>query len=291
MSRIYPYAGFWRRAVALLIDSLIIGIVSSVLYILCLGIPVFKLALQQPQSQDPKAFLALFGSMLLFQVAAFVFFWLYFALQESGKAQATLGKKAMGIKVVGADGGRISFWRATGRTFGKMVSNMTLYFGYYMAGFTAKRQALHDLMATTYVVREDFQPGQEKPVLNFSVGGLIASILATLLPIILAVAALIIGIILLPEEDYPQSMENLDRRIMDARASTKMIRLSMEKGDEKTPLPLTEDDISYAQTDDGYRAEFTDKEGNRFVLFRPKDGFGTCCAEGNCELIERAPCK
>ncbi|MDO5764330.1 MAG: RDD family protein, partial [Elusimicrobiales bacterium] len=261
MSRIYPYAGFWRRAVALLIDSLIIGIVSSVLYILCLGIPVFKLALQQPQSQDPKAFLALFGSMLLFQVAAFVFFWLYFALQESGKAQATLGKKAMGIKVVGADGGRISFWRATGRTFGKMVSNMTLYFGYYMAGFTAKRQALHDLMATTYVVREDFQPGQEKPVLNFSVGGLIASILATLLPIILAVAALIIGIILLPEEDYPQSMENLDRRIMDARASTKMIRLSMEKGDEKTPLPLTEDDISYAQTDDGYRAEFTDKEG------------------------------
>lgn len=290
MSRIYPYAGFWRRAVALLIDSLIIGIVSSVLYILCLGIPVFKLALQQPQSQDPKAFLALFGSMLLFQVVAFVFFWLYFALQESGKAQATLGKKAMGIKVVGADGGRISFWRATGRTFGKMVSNMTLYFGYYMAGFTAKRQALHDLMATTYVVREDFRPGQEKPALNFSVGGLIASILATLLPIILAVAALIIGIILLPETDS-QSIGSLERQITATQAKSKMFLLSIEDEGEKTPLPLTENDISYSQTDDGYRAEFTDKEGNRFVLLNQNGKYDACCAEGACELLEEESCR
>lgn len=291
MSRIYPYAGFWRRAVAFFLDSLIIGIVLSVLYIAVWGTQFFKLIAQDPQTLGPTAFLPIMGSMILFQILAFVFFWLYFALQESGQAQATLGKRVMGIKVVGADGERISFWHATGRTLGKIVSNMTLYFGYYMAGFTAKRQALHDLMAATYVVREDFQPGQDKPVLNFSVGGLIVSILAALLPIMVMLGSFIIGMMLLQEENYPQSMEDLDRRIMATRANTKMLRLSIEKEGGKTPLPITENDILYSKTDDGYRAEFTDTEGNHFALFLPNEEFDACCAEGNCELIAVDPCK
>lgn len=287
MSKIYPYAGFWRRALALLIDSLLIGIGSSVLFAVFFGIQFFRLLGQQNQQTDPKAVLMMMGSMFLLQVLCFVFFWLYFALQESGKAQATLGKRVMGIKVVGPNGERISFWRATGRTFGKMVSNMTLYFGYYMAGFTAKRQALHDLMATTYVVREDFQPGQEKPALNFSVGGLIASILAALLPIILILVT-VIGLIFLQEKT--QSMESLDRQITVTQAKSKMFLLSIEDAGKNTPLPLTENDISYSKTDDGYRAEFTDKKGNRFVLLHQNGKYDVCCAEGACKLLEEPSC-
>jgi uncharacterized RDD family membrane protein YckC len=79
-------------------------------------------------------------------------FWLYFALFESSSKRATPGKMAIGIVVTGMNGERISFGRATGRTFGKYISSLILCFGYFMAGWTEKRQALHDVMAGTLVV-------------------------------------------------------------------------------------------------------------------------------------------
>jgi uncharacterized RDD family membrane protein YckC len=51
-------------------------------------------------------------------------------------------------------GSRISFGRATGRYFARWISNMTLTIGYIMAGFTAKKQALHDIIAGTLVMRK-----------------------------------------------------------------------------------------------------------------------------------------
>lgn len=288
MSRIYPYAGFWRRAVALFIDSLIIGIISSVLYGIVLGTQFFKLATQNPQNPDPTAFLPIMGSMILFQILAFVFFWLYFALQESSKAQATLGKRVMGLKVVGADGGRISFGRATGRTLGKWVSNMTLYFGYYMAGFTKKRQALHDLMADTFVVQHAFQTGDEKPALNFSTGGLIASILATILPIIFIALMMIAGVAAaLTETD--SKMDSLLVRSKAIRAKTNLFLLAIDE--DKDVPPAEEDGVSYSKTVNGYQAVFSDDAGNRFVLREKKGEYDACCAEGNCELIQIDPCK
>ena len=82
--------------------------------------------------------------------------WLYFALMESSVNQATLGKMALGIKVTDLDGNRISFGRATGRYFGKIVSGMILYIGFIMAGFTEKKQALHDIMASCLVVNKQY---------------------------------------------------------------------------------------------------------------------------------------
>lgn len=78
--------------------------------------------------------------------------WLYFALQESSAAQATLGKRALGLRVVGPGGGRITFARATGRHFAKWLSALPLGLGFLMAVFTEKKQALHDLLAGTCVV-------------------------------------------------------------------------------------------------------------------------------------------
>jgi uncharacterized RDD family membrane protein YckC len=80
--------------------------------------------------------------------------WLYFTIFESSSLQATPGKMALGIIVTDLSGNRISFARANGRYWGKILSGLTLGIGYIMAGFTRKKQALHDIMAGTLVVKK-----------------------------------------------------------------------------------------------------------------------------------------
>lgn len=80
--------------------------------------------------------------------------WLYSAFMESGSMQATLGKKALGLKVVDLDGQRISFLQATGRHFGKFLSSAILLIGYLMMLWDDKKQTLHDKMAGTLVIKD-----------------------------------------------------------------------------------------------------------------------------------------
>ncbi len=77
--------------------------------------------------------------------------WLYEALMESSSRQATLGKMIFQMKVTDLSGSRISFARATGRYFAKWLSGLTLFIGYIIAGFTERKQALHDMVAGTLV--------------------------------------------------------------------------------------------------------------------------------------------
>jgi len=80
--------------------------------------------------------------------------WLYFAGMESSTRQATFGKAAMSLRVTDGNGQPLTFGHATGRFFAKIVSGMIpLAIGYIMAGFTAKKQALHDMIASTLVLR------------------------------------------------------------------------------------------------------------------------------------------
>ncbi len=94
---------------------------------------------------------AIFGAAMILNIVHIAIFWLYFALMESSKFQGTIGKIVLGIIVTDIDGNRISFARATGRYFGKILSGLILFIGYIMAGFTEKKQALHDMMAGTLV--------------------------------------------------------------------------------------------------------------------------------------------
>lgn len=80
--------------------------------------------------------------------------WIYYALMESSGWQATLGKKVLGLKVTDLAGNRISFARASGRFFGKILSGMLLLVGFMMAGFTERKQALHDILAGCLVLRQ-----------------------------------------------------------------------------------------------------------------------------------------
>ena len=151
------HAGFWRRSAALLIDGLLIGVVlAAVQAVLGLG-TVAALA------DGNVGAGAVVGSIMLFALLVFVGQWLYFALFESAAAQATPGKMAMGIKVVDDAGRRIGFGRASGRYFGKIISGMTFNVGYMLAGWTERKQALHDMMAATLVVFRDVDPAQPLP--------------------------------------------------------------------------------------------------------------------------------
>ena len=157
------YAGFWKRFAAYLIDSIIIGAVVGIMFFLFGGL--FGLGMMSQdmefnqdtmETQNPEALLvgALLGTFMLFWVVAIVAQWLYFALMEASSNQGTLGKMALGIKVTDAMGYPITFGRATGRYFGKILSGAILMIGYLMAAFTERKQALHDMMAGTLVVNK-----------------------------------------------------------------------------------------------------------------------------------------
>jgi len=76
----------------------------------------------------------------------------YYATMESSVTQGTLGKMAVGVKVIDSSGNRLTFPHALGRHAAKILSGLTLCIGYMMAGFTERKRALHDMIASTLVV-------------------------------------------------------------------------------------------------------------------------------------------
>jgi len=80
---------------------------------------------------------------------------LYSTLMESSKLQATVGKLALGLKVTDLQGNKLDFVKALVRNLCKIISNFTLLIGYIMAGFTEKKQALHDMIASTLVLKKN----------------------------------------------------------------------------------------------------------------------------------------
>jgi uncharacterized RDD family membrane protein YckC len=153
------YAGFWVRFAAYLIDGLILGIpfgIVAIVLIFMFG--GFGMMLHR-QPVEPGAAMALAAPIFLVFLLAMFFFlilqWLYFAGMESSERQATFGKSVMALRVANVEGMPISFGHATGRFFAKIVSGMIPFaIGYIMAAFTEKKQALHDFIAGTLVLRK-----------------------------------------------------------------------------------------------------------------------------------------
>jgi uncharacterized RDD family membrane protein YckC len=121
--------------------------------------------LQAEQDFTIAAFFMFIMLMGIIGLLALILQWLYFALMESSKNQATLGKMIVGIIVTDLYGNRISFGKASGRFFGKILSGLILNIGYIIAAFTEKKQALHDMIAGCLVVNKaelTFQKLQQK---------------------------------------------------------------------------------------------------------------------------------
>lgn len=151
------YAGFWKRFAAAILDSALLMLVLIVM----VGV--------SPEGSDKPL-----------SLAGFLLVWLYFAFMERSPKQATLGKMVLGIKVVDLQGNRISFWRATGRFFGKYISNFTVGIGYVMVAFTNRKQALHDMIASCLVVNKAVIPSdlqQASPTTGMSTGVIVGLVI------------------------------------------------------------------------------------------------------------------
>lgn len=256
-----PYAGFCKRALAFVIDCILLSVPATVI---CLPLMLLSLgALAQLPDSDALAAASLVGWIFLWNALAAVSFWLYFALLESGKRQATFGKRLLGIKVVGADGGRIRFGRATGRVFAKFLSYAIMYIGFIMAACTNRKRALHDYIAETYVVRADFRPGDDLPdTPKHMVWLAIAVILAALL-FGVGMINTIINAEVLAEPAFSQ------------QASVRLQQLAAQRA--PVAQPLEEDGFTFYRNIDGYRAVRNTENG--YTLYLPMGENEVCCEE------------
>lgn len=137
------YAGFCLRFVAALIDGLVIGIPIVVVAIAVTLLAVearWAAALDQVPDQ-------------VWNLLAHAIIWPYYALMESSRLQATVGKLAMGIIVTDMEGDRVTFARASGRHFGKLLSEFCCMLGYIVAAFDVRKQAWHDSISSCLVIR------------------------------------------------------------------------------------------------------------------------------------------
>ncbi|MCC4597532.1 RDD family protein [Xanthomonas campestris pv. phormiicola] len=143
-------AGFWKRTAAYLIDGMLVGMVSQVIqFAVMLGFFGFSsLGSGSPDFSTPGGIVML----VLVYLLPLAMSALYFGLFHASTKQATLGKMAVGIKVVRTDGSRISLGRGIGRYFGFLLSSLTIFIGFLMAAFTERKQALHDMLCDTLVV-------------------------------------------------------------------------------------------------------------------------------------------
>lgn len=293
-SKLGEYSGFWIRFAALFIDGIALFAINMVLTMIMGGL------IAVGGADNPAVMLPIVGGyyLVIFGVS-----WAYFALQESSAAQATLGKRALGLVVADVDGERISLARATGRWAAHGISNLTLLIGYVIQPFTGNKQALHDMIAGTVVMNKQTVgqvggQGTAKPNNNGAVIVIVA---------VVAVFAVIAVIGILAAIAIPQYSEYQNKALVklaqsDARNATIAL---MGYSQDHTEPPSSIDDLSIKSSpnvelkllDDqqGVKATIT-KSGalqDKSIAYVIHDGETSCItnlpkgkAPNNCEIQE-----
>lgn len=145
----YGYAGFWRRFLAVFIDGLVVGAMGMVIVLPMTFAFGFYAASSPGRAPGPAVAI---GFQVIVQLISLGLN-LTYQLWMIRKHDATLGKMALGLKLLRADGTKLSKGRIVGRYFAHFVSAITLYIGYMMAGWDDEKRALHDRICDTRVIR------------------------------------------------------------------------------------------------------------------------------------------
>ena len=128
-----PRAGWWRRFAGAFLDGILVSIVNVVV------------------TQVANSTVGCLAAIVVGNG--------YFEYFEGGPTGQTLGKKALGIRVIDANaGGSIGYGRALIRYFGRWISSIPLLLGYFWMLWDSERQCWHDKFATDYVVPVDAYP-------------------------------------------------------------------------------------------------------------------------------------
>jgi len=160
------YAGFWIRFCAYLIDYIILSIplwiITTIIFLIFLSTSdVFYYMMydstymyRELTNEEAISFMVSYYSALLIMIIInFIGAVAYFGGLHASKWQATIGKKIFGLKVTDMSGNRISFWKAVGRYAAMAFLSGIFLIGYIMAAFTDKKQSLHDIIASTIVIK------------------------------------------------------------------------------------------------------------------------------------------
>ena len=142
------YAGFWLRVWAGAVDVFLEALAALLLII----IVDIAMKIVTPQF-GLSSITARYFTGIVFILVLTIGGWLYCACSESSSARATIGKRIFGLQVVTAAGDKLSFGQASVRHFMKFLSLFTASVGFMMAGWTKRRQALHDMPQDCLVVR------------------------------------------------------------------------------------------------------------------------------------------
>jgi uncharacterized RDD family membrane protein YckC len=145
------YGGFWIRVAAQLLDGLILGAIFTPIFLLFILPVLLRIIKEANSGHEPPV--ELFGVIFLLVPITWIGRWLYDALLTSSTWQGTVGKRVLHLKVTDEAGNKISFGRATGRFFGKLVSGMAMDIGFIMVAFTDRKRGLHDMIAGTVVMK------------------------------------------------------------------------------------------------------------------------------------------
>lgn len=124
-------ANFGQRLLAVIIDGIIVAVVSSLV----------------------GAILGDVGQLVGF--LAGLGYYIYFEGSPSGQ---TVGKRAMGIRVVTEEGGPLGYGLATGRYFARILSGIPCLLGYFWMLWDDKKQTWHDKLVHSNVVTLDAHP-------------------------------------------------------------------------------------------------------------------------------------
>ena len=146
----HRYGGFWIRFAAEAIDLLVLFIVRLPLSIAS-RVLAFLFIYSSPESNpfvQPTYWIIEVGIVLLSFVvgAGYEIFFV-------GRFGGTPGKLALRLRVVRSDFSRVTYARAAGRLFARILSSFTLYIGYLMIAFDRERRGLHDYLCDTRVIR------------------------------------------------------------------------------------------------------------------------------------------
>ncbi len=141
------YAGFWKRANAYGYDVILVQLMALVPMFLFYHFP----SLEQIVRADP----AVHAWFSAFSISALVISAVYNILMVAGPRQATLGKTYCRIKVVTAQGGRISLAQSAIRHATSGISTMLGGIGFLTVAFTREKTGIHDLLALTRVVHKE----------------------------------------------------------------------------------------------------------------------------------------
>ena len=158
-------AGFWRRVAAWVIDTIIV-LVGTYLVGSFLWPDLVETTTHVSESDGARLEVVSYALSWLGSIVFGIALGVYTALQEAGRAQATVGKRMLGLRVTRLDGGRISLLTAILRCWPlwlpglvSMVVGLNFLVGAaaiaacIAVAFTRRKQGLHDMLVRCLVVR------------------------------------------------------------------------------------------------------------------------------------------